>query len=675
MKKKRTGSSKTKRDRGAAQGESPRMGAAHDLHEIDFTTNFPGSLFQLVREQDGTVHMPFVRSSLGQPAGLSSEQRKAAAANPMASLHADDVPLALRALEASAKTLEPYRLELRARPAGADPRAVKWVQVSATPHQLADGRVAWNGVVMDVTDLKRAEQELKESKRQLDTLMSNLPGLVYRCRNDRDWTMEFISDGCRELTGYNPDEIVGSQTLAYNDLIHPDDREWVWRDVQVALSGRRPYRLEYRIRTKDGEEKWVWEQGRGVFAENGEVLALEGIVSDNTEKRRLEDEINKAQRLEVIGILAGGIAHDFNNALMGVVGSLSLAKHILNAESPVRLHLDNAEKAASQAAYLTHQLLTFARGGLPVRDIVGLKSVIMEAAGFALRGARVRPAMQIPDDLWCAYVDRGQIIQVVQNLVINANQAMPKGGTLTISAANVRFKEGDNGRPPRLEPGDYVRIAVKDEGEGIAPEHLPHIFEPFFTTKAEGTGLGLTTSRSIVERHGGSLTVHSVVKQGSVFEVYLPARRHESEHHPAPHAGTPISGFGRRVLVMDDDPTVRAVLYQMLDRLGYGVELAAGIAEAVAKCERELLAGHRFDVALLDLTVPGEESGALAVARLRRIDPTIKAVVASGYSRDPVMAEYAKYGFQGVLTKPFQIEQLGEVLAQALSGEQQLPAA
>lgn len=371
---------------------------------------------------------------------------------------------------------------------------------------------------------------------------------------------------------------------------------------------------------------------------------------------RLLRELQRTQRLESLGVLAGGIAHDFNNILTGVLGNISLCRHLVSPSDPVQERLAEAEKALVRARDLTMQLLTFARGGMPIKKPSEIRDLIVDSATFVLRGSRSRCEFDIPDDLSPVEVDPGQISRVLQNLVLNADQAMPGGGVITIRARNLPGPEGSLHR---------VQISITDQGVGIPEDDLECIFDPYFTTKKGGSGLGLTTCYSILRNHGGSISVESRVGHGSTFHVVLPSTDAAASPAQAPRDGT-LQGHGR-VLVMDDEPLVRSVATQIMIRLGYEVVAVSDGGEA-AECYRQAReSGRPFDLVILDLTVPGGVGGIETLGLLRRLDPDVRAIVSSGYSSDPIMAEYSKYGFRGVVVKPYTVGEMGRMLREALA--------
>ena len=375
------------------------------------------------------------------------------------------------------------------------------------------------------------------------------------------------------------------------------------------------------------------------------------------ERERMESELSRMQKLESLGLLAGGIAHDFNNLLGAIMGNVSLALLDVEPANPAHRQLAKAEQAALRAQELTRQLLTFSRGGAPVKRLIALSGVIAEAAGFSLRGSRVLHELAIPGDLWPVEADEGQMMQVFNNLLINADQAMPSGGIIRISAQNVTLGEG-NDLP--LSAGRYVKISITDEGTGIPPEHLAKVFDPFFTTKQKGSGLGLAASYSIIRKHEGLITVDSELGRGTTFSIYLPASQGDVTFFSRVDTFTKGNG---RVLVMDDEEDMRNTTGDMLTRLGYTVDYAGEGVEAVAKYRQAREEGRPFDAVIMDLTVPGGMGGKEAARKLLELDPEARAIVSSGYSQDPIMSDFLSHGFRAVVKKPYRLRELSEVVA------------
>ena len=381
------------------------------------------------------------------------------------------------------------------------------------------------------------------------------------------------------------------------------------------------------------------------------------LTSDISERKRLEEEMLKASKLESLGVLAGGIAHDFNNLLTVIVGNIALAKLLLPENAEAYELLNEAEKASFQSRGLTQQLLTFSKGGAPVRQTAIINELIKDSAGFALRGSKVTGEFDLQEDLYPVDVDEVQLSQVINNMMINAVQAMPEGGKVVLRAYNVTFQS--NERPP-LAPGSYVCIEVEDQGVGIEHEWQNLIFDPFFTTKMTGSGLGLATSYSIIHKHDGFIDFKSRPGQGTTFYIYLPA----SSKPISLHKKEELQDFkgGGRILLMDDEIGVRDVARQLLKSLGYEVETAADGQEAVQAYRWALENESPFAAVITDLTVPGGKGGRWTVKELLKLDPEARVVVSSGYSNDPVMAEYQEWGFKGVICKPFTLYSLQSVL-------------
>jgi PAS domain S-box-containing protein len=395
-----------------------------------------------------------------------------------------------------------------------------------------------------------------------------------------------------------------------------------------------------------------WPDGRDVRFE---------LAIDITERKRTEEEIRRTQNLESLGLLAGGIAHDFNNVLTGVIGSLTLLEMTLSKESDEYGIASEARQAADKTRHLTRQLMTFSMGGSPVKEIASIEELVRETAELSLRGSNVKSEFHFAGDLLSADIDTGQIGQVVQNLVLNADQAMPTGGILTIAAENVEVAE-DSSLP--LESGSYVKVEIEDQGIGIPENLIGQIFDPYFTTKTEGHGLGLSIVYSIIKRHGGQISVRSEQGVGSTFEFYLPASEElaDAEIEEEPRW---VSGVGR-ILLMDDEEIIHRTIGRALKKLGYDVESAYDGNEALQAYNASLDEGQPYDVVIMDLTIPGGMGGEEAIVRFRQMDPQVRAIVSSGYSNDPVMAQYADYGFCGAIVKPIDLREMMDVVQQII---------
>ena len=413
-----------------------------------------------------------------------------------------------------------------------------------------------------------------------------------------------------------------------------------------------------------GSERFIAYRGAPIRDRSGELAGAVVVFHDVSEEKRVEQELQRAQRLESVGLLAGGIAHDFNNFLTGILGNISLAKMTAAPDGKSADLLAQAERATMRATSLTKQLLTFSRGGLPVKELTAIGRLLEDAVGFALRGSNVKAELSIPDDLWDVEGDEGQLSQVLNNLVINADQAMPEGGQIEVRAENLTAGSRDT----LLENGArYVMIAMRDSGIGIAAEQLPKIFDPYFSTKQKGRGLGLATAYSIIKQHDGLITADSELGVGSSFHVYLPAAESRAERgaeRPAKRA----AGFSR-ILVMDDEDFIREMLRRILEPEGYEVALSRDGGEAIETYLEAKRSGSPFDLVLVDLTIRGGMGGKEVARRLGEIDPQVKIIVASGYFTDPVVARYREYGFAATLIKPFSPEKLLDVLGRVAAGD------
>lgn len=385
--------------------------------------------------------------------------------------------------------------------------------------------------------------------------------------------------------------------------------------------------------------------------------STEQLRAEITQREKIEEELLRARKLESLGVLAGGIAHDFNNFLTVVQGNVELAKMRLDPHQPVQAILDQTATACQRAAFLSAQLLTFAKGGSPVRRLVSMAEVVMDAVRLARAGAPTSIEVRIAENLRFAEVDPSQLGQVLHNILLNARQSMPEGGIIEVRADNV-------GPDDALQADQRVRISIRDYGCGIDAAVLPRIFDPYFTTKTGGTGLGLATAYAIIAKHGGNISVESKPGRGSVFTIDLPA----SQERPEPRAPvvTPIQRGAERLLVMDDEPALRKLLETVLTELGYEVQTARDGAEAITLFENARASGSSFDAVLLDVTVSGGMGGVEAAAILKELDPSLKLIVSSGYSAAPVMSDFRKYGFADVLPKPWALAEVSEVFRRVL---------
>jgi signal transduction histidine kinase/FixJ family two-component response regulator len=435
--------------------------------------------------------------------------------------------------------------------------------------------------------------------------------------------------------------------------------------LQCVLSDGLPVQLRNDAPGCEPAARLVEMTGTPTRDGDGQLAGGVWVIRDVSDAARLEHERSKAARLESLGVLAGGLAHDFNNILIGVVGNLSLAQTMVRpGDESLKARLTHAEAACVRARGVTNQLLTFAKGGAPVKTTASVRDLVVECTRFALSGSSVAPRFAVSQEVWPAEVDTVQIGQVVHNLVLNAMQAMPHGGLVDVILQNVELDGNTSVGGAALLPGRYIRVTVQDSGPGIGADDLSHIFEPYFTTKEKGSGLGLAISYSIVKAHGGSLMVESEPGRGSRFSFYLPASTRGLATETQDRVELSRARTGR-VLLMDDDVEVADVAKDMLESLGYVAQVASGGVEAIEQFRQAESGNDAFDVVILDLTVPGGMGGRDAVGHIRRIRPGVPVVVTSGYADDSVLANFDQYGFDGVLPKPFGIPDLRRALEQA----------
>ena len=508
---------------------------------------------------------------------------------------------------------------------------------------------------------KRQEDEnaLKKALHRTETEQSKSNAIIAAIGDgisiqDTDLTVLYQNDRHKQLVGSHIGELCFK---AYENSDEPCEG----CPVIASFRDGRVHKAERTAAQTDGGVIFVEITASPLIDQYGHIYGGIEVVRDITARKKMTEEVLRAQKLESIGLLAGGIAHDFNNLLTALLGNISLAKTYAGAETKVVEKLAAAEKASLRAKDLTKQLLTFSKGGAPVKKTMYIKELLIDSCSFALRGANVNYGYEFQEDLWPVEVDGGQLSQVIHNLVINADQAMPEGGAVNIRVENVVF---DKKNPLQLGAGNYVRISVKDQGVGINQQDLSRIFDPFYTNKPAGSGLGLATAFSIIKNHQGHITVESTPGKGSTFFVYLPAVDKEAV---APRQDETMTYFGQgRILLMDDNEDVRETAADILSHAGYTVYPVREGAEAVSVYRQAQEAGERFDVVILDLTVPGGMGGKEAAEKILAVDPSAKIIVSSGYANDPIMADYSEYGFSGVVPKPYKIEDLSKVVHDVL---------
>jgi PAS domain S-box-containing protein len=538
-----------------------------------------------------------------------------------------------------------------------------WVEIEAsTARSPSTGAEFFVFIERDVTARKREEAAHHEQDRAIATLFSNLPGMAYRCLNDGSWTMEFVSGGCRELTGYDPEALIGNRLKSFEAIIEPDDRKGVRDIISRAVERGEPFELTYRIRTREGGLKWVWERGRSVPGPDGPAPTLEGFVTDITERKLLETQVLQNQRLESIGTLAGGISHDLNNVFAPIMmaGDL-LADRAPDKDSTQLLAIISA--SARRGAELVRQILLFARGMEGPRVAVNPSALFAEIRTFleSTLPKSIRVNFEIASGVTAISGDPVQLHQMLLNLAVNARDAMPSGGRLAFSATPASVSASSPRPHPDAVPGDFVRIDISDTGSGIPDILKGQIFDPFFTTKGvgRGSGLGLSTARSIVKAHCGFITFVSTEGIGTTFSIFLPTanagltRPAQGEAARAPSGPLP-RGNGESILVVDDEESVRLIMRSTLESFGFRAVGAADGSEAIALFRS---APALFNMAIVDMQMPGLDGGK-TILSLRHMRPDLPIVAASGLATSQNREQAAENGVRHFLDKPFSVETL-----------------
>ncbi|MBD3321425.1 MAG: PAS domain S-box protein, partial [Chitinivibrionales bacterium] len=538
------------------------------------------------------------------------------------------------------------------------------ILLSSTPLVPGDLSYGVTFTALDITERKRAEQALRKEHDLVARISATSPvGIV---QLDDSGNIVFANQRAGQILETDPGDL---RQRKYNSP------EWritdfdgaPFRDEKLAFSKvkqtRKPvYDVRHAIEKNDGARILLSINGAPLLRPDGLFEGAVMTIEDITRRHEIEQELQKTERLESLSILAGGIAHDFNNLLGGMYGYMDMALEYGEPNPEVREYLEKAMRSYQRAKDLTQQLLTFSKGGMPIKKTGSFQQVAKDAISLALSGSNVRCVYAVDDGLWPVDMDEGQISQVVNNLIINARHAMPQGGTIEAGFYN-RIIQTEDGMP--VDEGKYVEMKIKDHGIGISDEHLERIFDPFFTTKQQGSGLGLATSFSIIKRHGGHIAVESELGSGTEFSVYLPAVESEYTFQDEDVA-TVETGTGR-ILLMDDETAIKEMALEMLERLGYTVTVCSDGEEALRLYSGAFELGEPYDCVILDLTVPGGLGGRETVTRLIQMDPSVKTIASSGYSEDPVMAEPHKYGFKGIIAKPYLLKKMSAVIRDVLN--------
>jgi len=530
---------------------------------------------------------------------------------------------------------------------------VRWTSLAGRPVKL-DGRIAILGTAIDVSERKVALEALHESEMLYRSLVETSPDAIALA--DLEGRLVMVNQRAADLLGFDEiKDLVGRDAFEW---IAPEERPRARENAVLTLERGRCHEAEYSVVRRDGSRFFVALTASRIDDGDGRPQAFLASIRDLTDRKRIEEIERRAERLESLGLLAGGIAHDFNNVLTAILGNLGMARRALTRDSQLAgRKLDSAEGAVLNAKRLTQQLLTFSKGGEPVTEALYLGPVLRETAALTLGDANVLVELALPARLHPVDAAPGQLRQLFGNLLLNAAQSMPEGGTITIAAVERHLEERE---VPPLSPGDYIELTVTDEGRGIPAEHLAIVFDPYFTTKPGGTGLGLSTCYSIMRRHRGAIFVESEENVGTTFKIFFP----RSKRSPATN-DEPDQKRGR-ILVMDSDTTVRDVAVNMLLEAGYDACAAQDGREAIQRYRTASTAGRPFDVVILDLSIADGAKGKETLRKLRTIDANVRAIVSSAALNDPLTSEFALFGFQGAVAKPYTFSELCNTVQKVL---------
>jgi len=519
----------------------------------------------------------------------------------------------------------------------------------------------------EITERKQAEEKLRESEEKYRNILENIEDGYFEVDISGNFT--FFNESLGKILGYSKNELVGMNNSEYTDQENAKKLYATFNTVQTT--GKPDRGFDWEIIRKDGSKRYVEASVSLRKDSEDQPIGFRGFVRDITVQKKMLEELQKTKKLESLGVLAGGIAHDFNNLMSAVMGNISLARIEMKPGSKGFKNLVQAEKASIQTKELTARLITFSKGGEPIKETVSIGNLLKDSVASLLKGSGINAEFSIPDDISLTKVDKDQMKQAIHNIVTNAQEAMGEQGTINVSCENVNIGEKDT---LTLKDGKYVKISIEDQGPGIPDKDLATIFDPYFSTKEMGTqkgmGLGLSASDSIVKKHDGIITVESELRTGTTFSIYLPASVKEIvEAAPVKKPVPEISVTqGGKILVMDDEEVIRDVSNALLTHLGYNVEVAVEGVEAIEMYEKAMKSEKPFEAVILDLTNKVGMGGAEAMAKLLEIDPDVKAIATTGYSNDPIINKFREHGFRGTLPKPFNLDHLKTALQDAIGG-------
>lgn len=621
--------------------------------------NIPGITYRCALDKHWTMFIisEYAKQLTGYP---SSDFINNAVRSYASIIHHDDTEYVEKSVHEAVEAGKPWEIEYRILHKNGE---IRWVYEKGRSASEENGNIKLlDGVILDITDRKQVEEDLHKTRVFLESVTDGVIESIMVI--SADYRVMMANKAAKELHfgEQTPADSPFCYEIIHNKLQPCSDDEYSCI-LKRVIKTKKSCTIIHTHTSKDGHEYPVEILASPIFNNKGEVTGIIEVGRDISERLRLEEELLKVQKLESTGILAGGIAHNFNNLLMGILGNISLAKQYAMTNKKVLNKLDAAEKASIRAQDLTKQLLTFSKGGEPVVRPAFVTDLLKDSILFTLSGSNVKSKLFIAEDLWPTMIDEGQISQVIQNVIKNADQAMPDGGIITIRAENKSINK-DNAIFP-LKAGNYVMITIQDTGIGILPEHIPKVFDPYFSTKNVGSGLGLASCYSIIKNHKGFITIESSHGKGTTVLIYLPIA--ENTPDAPQETEEEFISLDGKILIMDDEQSVIKVAVEMLSFMGFSVEIAKDGNEAISLYQKACAENSPFDAVILDLTIPGGMGGKETINKLLEIDPDVKAIVSSGYANDPIMADYSSYGFKDGVAKPYSVQKMYNVLRKVLA--------
>lgn len=519
-------------------------------------------------------------------------------------------------------------------------------------------------LIREIIERKEAEKMLAEEKERLATTLRSIGDCVIT--TDTSGIVMLVNSAAQEFTGWPQEKAVGKPLQDILTIIKADSKKRQVLPLENIHKTEQDVFDEGHIlfKARNGQEKFIEMNTTPIRNNNGEITGTVLVFRDITEKEKFEKEIFRIKKLESIGSLVGRLAHDFNNKLTGIITNLFIAKTHTDTHSEIYKLITEAEKAAFKASNLSKQLLTFSEESNTIKEMVSMKEIIEESIGFFLSGSNVDYRLELPDNLPLVMADKGQIDHLLHSIISNADDAMPEGGTITITGEKVEI---DKKSPFPIKPGLYVKVSIKDEGAGIPQKYLEQIFDPYFSTKERGTGLGLASAYAIIKKHNGHIDVLSEMGNGTTISLFLPEYLEIKNEPDSKKNGPKKSVKNKKILLMDDEEIIRVSAQKLLVRMGYEVELCSNGDEMLTLYKKFYLKNDQFDVVIMDLTIPGGMGGKAAMKKLLEIDPNAKGILLSGYSNDEVMENFKEYGFSGVVAKPYLIEELKKTLLSVIN--------